>query len=152
MSTAVVVATIVNTNLSKTGFRQHVVEQLRVNDRGLRDRLADADGDANVVTAVLNVDELLAYLIRRFPKAVDAAFSTRETPASAATAGALETNFETNIEAGVDTAKMSEGEFMNYVFNQLESGEMEQTVHFPAEHWDDDEEIGEDFSRYPFYY
>jgi len=148
MSTAVVVATIVNTNLSKTGFRQHVVEQLRVNDRGLRDRLADADGDANVFTAVLNVDELLAYLIRRFPTAVDAAFSTGEMPATAATAGGIETSSMPNV----DTAKMSEGEFMSYVFNQLESGEMEQTVHFPADHWDDDEEIGEDFSRYPFYY
>ena len=67
MSTAMVVATIVNTNMSEAGFRQHVVEQLRVNDRSLLDKLADADGDANVVTAVLNVDEFLAYLIRRFP-------------------------------------------------------------------------------------
>jgi len=148
MSTAVVVATIVNTNLSKTGFRQHVVEQLRVNDRGLRDRLADADVDANVVTAVLNVDELLAYLIRRFPPSVDVPFSTGEATDSEATPQGLETNLETSV----DTAKMSEGEFMNYVFNQLESGEMEQTVHFPADHWDDDEEIGEDFSHYPFYY
>jgi len=148
MSTAVVVATIVNTNLSKAGFHQHLVEQLRVNDRGLRDRLADADGDANVVTAVLNVDELLAYLIRRFPTAVDAALSTEEMPAKAATAVGI----ETSSVPSVDTAKMSEGEFMNYVFNQLESGEIEQTVHFPADHWDDDEEIGEDFSRYPFYY
>jgi len=144
MSTAVVVATIVNTNMSKAGFHQHVVEQLRVNDRSLRDRLADADDDANVITAVLNVDELLTYLIRRFPKAVDAAISTGAKPDSVATAGEIETS--------VDTAKMSEGEFMNYVFNQLESGEIEPMVHFPADHWDDDEEIGDDFSRYPFYY
>jgi len=144
MSTAVVVATIVNTNMSKSGFRQHVVEQLRDNDRSLRDRLADADDDANVVTAVLNIDELLTYLIRRFPKAVDAVISTGEKPDSAATAD--------GIASSVDTAKMSEGEFMNFVFDQLESGEIEPMVHFPADHWDDDEEIGEDFSRFPFYY
>jgi hypothetical protein len=47
---------------------------------------------------------------------------------------------------------MSEAEFMNYMFNQLETGAVEPLVHFPADHWDDEEEIGEDFSRHPFYY
>src|SRR5688572_14360948 len=100
MPTAVVVATIVNTTMSEAGFRQHMVEQLRVNDRRLLDRLADADGDANVVTTVLNVDDFLAYLIRRYPTAVDAAIATGE-PNIAAT--------EEWVEAPVDTAKMSEG-------------------------------------------
>src|SRR5688500_5943866 len=104
MSTAVVVATIVNTSMSEAGFRQHVVEQLRVNDRSLRDRLADADDNANVVTAVLNIDEFLAYLIRRFPKAVDTAISSEDMLESALTAQ--------RAESSVDTAKMSEGEFM----------------------------------------
>jgi hypothetical protein len=144
MPTAVVVATIVNTNMSEAGFRQHVVEQLRVNDRSLMDRLADADGEANVVTTVLNVDEFLAYLIRRFPKAVDAAISTEEMLGSAATAEQIETR--------VDTAKMSEGEFMDYMLKQLESGEIEPTVRFSDEAWEDDGDIGEDFSRNPFYY
>ncbi len=144
MPTAVVVATIVNTNMSEAGFRQHVVEQLRVNDRSLMDRLADADGDANVVTTVLNVDEFLAYLIRRFPKAVDAAISTEEVLGSAATAE--------QIESRVDTAKMSEGEFMDYMLKQLEAGEIEPAVRFSDEDWEDDGDIGEDFSRYPFYY
>jgi hypothetical protein len=144
MPTAVVVASIVNTSMSEAGFRQHMVEQLRVNDRSLLDRLADADGNADVVTTVLNVDEFLAYLIRRFPKAVDAAISNGDMLAGAATAERTETS--------VDTAKMSEGEFMNYVLKQLESGEIEPTVRFSDEDWQDDGDIGEDISRYPFFY
>ena len=147
MSTAVVVATIVNTNMSEAGFRQHVVEQLRLNERSLRDRLADADGDANVVTAVLNVDEFLAYLIRHFPKAVDAAISTGDMLDSDATAA-----IESGIDTAIDTGKMSEGEFMDYMLNQLEAGEIEPIVRFSDEEWEDDGDIGEDFSRYPFFY
>lgn len=162
MPTAVVVATIVNTNMSEAGFREHVVEQLQANERSLLDKLADADGDANAVTAVLNVDEFLAYLIRRFPKAVDAAIATGEMDQAAvqearrvvetATAdpGIVDA---TTVDAGtVDTAKMSEGEFMNYLFEQLETGKIEPIVRFSDDDWDDDEEIGEDISRYPFFY
>jgi hypothetical protein len=144
MPTSVVVATIVNTNMSEASFRQHMGDQLRVNDRSLLDKLAAADGDANVVTAVLNVDEFLAHLIRRFPKAVDAAISTGEMPASAAAAERLETS--------VDTAKMSEGEFMDYMLKQLDAGEIEPIVRFSDEDWEDDGDIGEDISRYPFFY
>jgi len=140
MPTEVVVATIVKTRLSEAGFRQHMVEQLQVNDRSLRDKLADADGGANVVTAVLNVDELVAYLMQRFPTTVDAPAAGEEMIAEVAP----------KIEP--DTSKMSEAEFMNYMFDQLESGAVEPMVHFPADHWDDDEEIGEDFSQRPFYY
>jgi hypothetical protein len=144
MPTAVVVATIVNTNMSEAGFRQHMVEQLRVNDRSLQDRLADADGDADVVTAVMNVDEFLAYLIRRFPKAVDAAISSGETLDGVATAQ--------RVESSVDTAKMSEGEFMDFMLKQLEAGKIEPIVRFYDEDWEDDGDIGEDISRYPFFY
>jgi hypothetical protein len=144
MPTSVVVATIVNTNMSEASFRQHMGDQLRVNDRSLLDKLAAADGDANVVTAVLNVDEFLAHLIRRFPKVVDAAISTGEMPESAAAAERLETS--------VDTAKMSEGEFMDYMLKQLDAGEIEPIVRFSDEDWEDDGDIGEDISRYPFFY
>jgi hypothetical protein len=142
MPTSVVVATIVNTNMSEAGFRQHVGDQLRVNDRSLLDKLAAADGDANVVTTVLNVDEFLAYLIRRFPKAVDAAISTGEILDGAAAQNG----------AAVDTAKMSEGEFMDSMLKQLEAGEIEPIVRFSDEEWEDDGDIGEDISRYPFFY
>ena len=166
MSTAVVVATIVNTNLSQAGFRQHVVEQLRVNDRNLLDRLADADDDADVVTAVFDVDEFLAYLIRRFPKAVDAAISNSELHndiTNGATNGAIHgttvaepQQAEQAARAVVDPAQMSEGEFMNFVLQQLDSGEIEPMVRFAdndwEDQWDDDGDIGEDISRYPFYY
>jgi hypothetical protein len=116
MPTAVVVATIVNTTMSESGFRQHMAKQLHVNDRKLLDRLSDADGDADVVTAVLNVDKLLAYLTRRCSTAVEVTISTAELNHAAATEWA---------KACVDTAEMSEGEFMNYVLKQLESEEIE---------------------------
>ena len=136
MPTAVVVATIVNTNMSEAGFRQHMVEQLRVNNRSLLDRLADADDEANVVTAVLNVEEFLAYLMRRFPKTVDAVIATEDVR--------------------IDTAKMSEGEFMDFMLQQLETGHIEPLVRFSDddqdEDWEDDGDIGEDISRHPFYY
>ena len=149
MSTAVVVATLVNTNMSEAGFRQHVVEQLRVNDRSLLNRLADADGDANVVTTVLNVDEFLAYLIRRFPKAVDAAMATRDRTERATIREDVDFNVDT---FNVDTAKMSEGEFMHYMTQQLDAGKLEPMVRFSDEAWEDDGDIGEDISRYPFFY
>jgi hypothetical protein len=164
MPTEVVVATLVKTRLSEAGFRQLMVEQLQVNDRILRNRLADADGGANVVTAVLNVDDFLNYLMLRFPTAVDAPAAGGETTEGVATAAPMESAVDVPVNAAVnpadsstsnsaiDTAKMSEGEFMNYMFDQLESGAVEARVHFPADHWDDDEEIGEDFSRFPFYY
>lgn len=143
MATSVVVATIINTNMSEAGFRQHVGEQLKVNDRSLLDRLSDADGDAHVVTTVLNVEEFLAYMIRRFPKVVDAAIST---------SGVLNgTPTTEKLISDVNTAKMSEGEFMNFILQQLESGEMEAT-HFSDAEWEDDGDIGEDISRNPFYY
>jgi hypothetical protein len=116
MPTAVVVATIVNTTMSEAGFRQHMAKQLHVNDRHLLNRLADADDDANVVTAVLNIDKLLAYLIRRASTAGEAAISTAELNHAAVAEWA---------EAYVDTAAMSAGEFMNYVLKQLESEEIE---------------------------
>jgi hypothetical protein len=148
--------------MSEAGFRQHMVEQLRDNDRSLQDRLADADRDANVVTAVLNVDEFLAYLIRRFPKAVDAAFATGEILESATTAveeKVLAPSIDTSqIDTSqIDTGKMSEGEFMNYMLGQLETGKVEPLVRFSEVDfsdvdWDDEGDIGEDVSRYPFFY
>ncbi len=146
MPTAVVVATVVNTNMSEDAFRQHVVEQLRTNDRSLLDKLADADGDANVVTAVLNVDEFLTYLIRRFPKAIDAAISTADAPAQEAPAQAFETR--------VVSDEMSEGEFMDYVLGQIQTGQLEPMVRLSDEAWQgvEEESIGEDLSQYPFLY
>ena len=148
MPTAVVVATVVNTNMSETAFRHHVDEQLRTNERSLLDTLADADGDADVVTAVLNVDEFLAYLIQRFPNAVDAAMANGDTPERVAQAP----------DTSVVTDEMGELEFMEHVLGQLQAGEVEAAAPrgFPlsAEAWQavEDEAIGEDFSRYPFLY
>jgi hypothetical protein len=152
MATAMVVATIVNTTMSEAGFRQHMVEQLRVNNRSLLDKLADADDDADVVTAVLNVDEFLAYLIRRFPTTVDTAFANDSSLESAPATK--------EIEGSVDLKAMSEGEFMDFMLTQIESGKVEPLVKFSEHEWDngidddmDDEgDIGEDISHYPFFY
>lgn len=151
MPTEVVVATIVKTRLSEAGFRRHMVEQLQVNDRSLRDKLADADRGANVITAVLNVDELLAYLVRRHPTAVDAP-AAPEIVTETIREPAPSSPTEASLTASVSEASLTEEQFMNYMFDQLETGAVEPLVHFPAGHWDDDEEIGEDFSRHPFYY
>jgi hypothetical protein len=133
--------------MSEAGFRQHMVEQLRNNDRSLLDKLAAADGDANVVTTVLNVEEFLAHLIRRFPKAVHAAISTEDARQHSNGASMAEP-----VAKSIDTSMMSEGEFMNFVLQQLEAGEIEPAVRFTDEDWDEHEEIGEDISRYPFMY
>jgi len=166
MATAMVVATIVNTTMSEAGFRPHMVEQLRVNDRRLLDKLADADGNADLVTAVLNVDEFLTYLIRRFPNTVDAAFSFDEALAGAVVANEAtvaqevavpkETAAPQEIAMSDEIKAMSEGEFMDFMLTQIESGKVEPTVRFSEkewdDEWDDEGDIGEDISRYPFFY
>jgi hypothetical protein len=151
MPTAVVVATVVNTNMSQDAFRQHVVEQLRTNDRSLRDKLTDADADANVVTAVLNVEEFLAYLIQRFPKAVDAALSLGVAPEDAATAKQVDERVPLTLS---ETKKLSEGAFMDHVLDQIETGEVKPIFRMSDQEWREaeDENIGEDFSQYPFLY
>jgi hypothetical protein len=146
MPNAMVVATVVNTSMNEAAFRQHVVEQLRNNNGSLLNQLADADGDANVVTAVLSVDKFLAYLIGRFPKAVDAAISSGNRADGAALAERLESSVATN--------DMNEIEFMDYMLNRIEAGEIEPFALLSEEELQamEDERIGEDFSRYPFLY
>jgi hypothetical protein len=146
MPNAMVVATVVNTSMNEAAFRQHVVEQLRNNNGSLLNQLADADGDANVVTAVLSVDKFLAYLIGRFPKAVDAAISSGNMADGAALAERLESSVATN--------DMNEIEFMDYMLNRIEAGEIEPFARLSEEELQamEDERIGEDFSRYPFLY
>jgi hypothetical protein len=146
MPNAMVVATVVNTSMNEAAFRQHVVEQLRSNNGSLLNQLADADGDANVVTAVLSVDKFLAYLIGRFPKAVDAAISSGNLADGAALAEQL--------ERSVVTDGMNEIEFMDYMLNRIEAGEIEPFARLSEEELQamEDERIGEDFSRYPFLY
>jgi hypothetical protein len=150
IATSVVVATVVNTKMSESEVRQHVVEQLQNNNRSLLDKLTVADADANVVTAVLNVEEFLAYLIRRFPKAVDAALATRNQTDHAAIAEGS----DADMAATGAAAKLSEGEFMDLVLAQIESGELQPTFRISDEEWQeaDDEPYGEDFSRHPFLY
>jgi len=41
---------------------------------------------------------------------------------------------------------------MDFMLKQLEAGTLEPLVRFANEEWDDDGDIGEDISRYPFFY
>ena len=61
MTTAVVVTSIVSTNLGEAKFVDQVLEQVRRNDRDLLKQITAADQDARVVTAILNVHEFVRY-------------------------------------------------------------------------------------------
>jgi hypothetical protein len=158
MTTAVVVTSIVTTNLGEAGCLDHLLEQIRTNDRSLLHKLSDVDGDATVVTAVLDLAEFVTYasewLHRR--QAAPPAFTFTEPtfgevdqlgvangvskPATAATT--------------VVTDHMSEAEFMDYTLNQMRQGDAAPVSHYRAEALAamEEEHIGEDFARRPFLY
>ena len=52
------------------------------------------------------------------------------------------------------TDSLSEGEFMDYVLNELRSGKRQPQVRFSEEELEamEDERVGEHFCRYPFLY
>jgi hypothetical protein len=62
MATAVVVATVVTSDLNEATCKDRLLEQIRRNDSDLRARLVDADTNANVVTAILNLEVFMQYL------------------------------------------------------------------------------------------
>lgn len=150
MTTAVVVATVVKTNLSEASFLNHTLEQIRSNDRNLLAKIADQDEEANVVTAILNVDEFMSYLKDRF-STVDLAAAEALSRESAA-AEAVQT--AAKPKTTVVTDSMDEFEFMNHLVDQLESGAKQQTVHLSQEDLQtmEDEPIGDEFSQRPFLY
>lgn len=150
MTTAVVVATVVKTNLSEASFLNHTLEQIRSNDRNLLAKIADQDEEANVVTAILNVDEFMSYLKDRF-STVDLAAAEALSRESAA-AEAVQT--AEKPKTTVVTDSMDEFEFMNHLVDQLESGAKQQTVHLSQEDLQtmEDEPIGDEFSQRPFLY
>jgi hypothetical protein len=138
MANAVVVATVVQTNMSDAAFRQAVLDQIRDSERDLRATLADRDGEANVVTAILDVDEFMKYMLQRFPRPADTAPAPHES----------------KPRTTVLTETMSEVDFMNHILDQAQAGLRQTTVHFDEADYDalDDEIPGEDFARNPFLY
>ncbi|MFN8490063.1 MAG: hypothetical protein U0350_20920 [Caldilineaceae bacterium] len=166
MTTAVVVTSIVTTNLGEAKFVDHILEQIRRNDRDLLNKLAKVDVDARVVTAILNVNEFMSYANewlrqqqtekkptkkRRTAKRADPALFKR--PEEAKPSAGLAQSNGMNQTTVVNQA-MSEGEFMEYTLAQLRQGNVQPFSSFSAEAAEqmEDEPIGEDFSRQPFLY
>lgn len=108
MATAVVVTTVVQTSMSEAALRNAVLEQVRDHERDLLARLADRGEEANVVTAILNVEEFMKYMLQRLPRPADAA------PAPAKS----EHKHKTTLDAG----EMSEVDFMNALLDEMQSG------------------------------
>lgn len=169
MTTAVVVTTVVTTNVSENEFKLRALDQIRHNDRSLLDSLQMAGIDARVVTAIMDVEEFMDYVRERDDRnrqnsvPIDANGDGRN---GAVQNGAVNGNgaqphpTETASDPAapykttVVTDEMSEADFMNHTLQQLRNGHQRSLV----EASDDalcemeDEEIGEHFSRYPFQY
>lgn len=146
MSTAMVIATVVTavitTDVDVEEVKTCTLEQIRNNDQGLLERLLDRGVEANVTTAILNIEEFLEYLHLRQRKRIV------PTPAQPAIPPAE------NAETVVVTENMGELDFMEYTFQQLQNGDQKPTVTFNAEALAamEDEQIGEEFARQPFLY
>jgi hypothetical protein len=138
MTTAVIVTTIVTTELGETKFLDQVLEQIRKNDHSLPTRLTPIDLDAKVTTAILDIADFMGYAqawMHRQPKA-----PAQEQEKSAPTL--------------VCTDDMSEGEFMDYVLQQIHQGKQPAYAQFTNGELEgiEEEKIGEHFSQNPFLY
>lgn len=152
MTTAVVVATVVETNMSEAAFRNAVLEQIRDNEQNLLATLAGADEEANIVTAILNVEEFMKYMLQRFPRPAETAPYAEEHAAASTTAQPAAN--QASIKTTVLGEGMSEIDFMNHMLDQVEAGTRLPTVRFSEDELQalDEEAIGEDFARHPFLY
>jgi hypothetical protein len=150
MTTAVVVTSIVTTNLGEARFVDHVLEQVRRNDRDLLNKISAVDMDARVVTAILNVNEFMSYAHewlrqRQDEKSIEPVLpeqtngvmkamngKTTSKPTVAKKTGATSKKSNKTL---VVSENMNEGEFMDYTLERME-----------------EKHIGEDFSEQPFLY
>jgi len=153
MTTAVVVTSIVTTNLGEARFVDHILEQIRRNDRDLLNRLNKVDGDARVVTAILNVGEFMTYaqeVLREREGVVTADWDFSEP----AQAEPTESSDQPVSKTTVVTAHMNELEFMDYTLGQLRQDNAPSLVTISDQALDEIEEerIGEEFSQSPFLY
>jgi hypothetical protein len=159
MATAVVVATIVTTNVSEDEFKLRALDQIRHNDRSLLDSLATAGIDARVVTAIMDVDEFMEYVSERDVRERDQRL--QQSGESGGKNGVAQGNAADDAAAPPEVSKtvvvtddMSEAEFMEHALQQLRNGQQASLVDLDeaALREMEDEEIGEHFSRYPFQY
>lgn len=153
MTTAVVVTSIVSTNLGEAKFVDQVLEQVRRNDRDLLKQITAADQDARVVTAILNVHEFMSYAHdwvsqrqAETPKRASRPKTAKRTAKVAAQPAPSPTI--------VVSEAMNELEFMDYTLNQLRHGQAQPVTTFSAEALEqlEAEPIGEEFSQQPFLY
>jgi hypothetical protein len=139
MATAVVVATVVTTDLSEASCKDRLLAQIRRNDSDLRAQLSNEDTNANVVTAILNIEEFMEYARE---------WSQRKGKTNGV--GVEQEIAETTVVSD----GMDEFEFMEHALQQLRQN---GTNHFVV--LDDamlaameEETPGEDLSRFPFRY
>ncbi len=143
MSTAMVITTVITTDVDVEKVKTFTLEQIRDNDQSLLNNLLDRGVDAHVTTAILNIEEFLEYMrirrrkLARQKAAQPIAVAPQETPATV-----------------VVTDEMSELEFMEFTLQQLQSGEQTPlvTLSQAAVEAMEEEHIGEDFSHRPFLY
>ncbi|CAN5830659.1 hypothetical protein BH10CHL1_BH10CHL1_17750 [soil metagenome] len=153
MTTAVVVTSIVTTNLGEARFVDHILEQIRRNDRDLLNRLNKVDGDARVVTAILNVSEFMTYaqdVLREREELAAVEWDFTEPATAEPTDGPKQLVSKTTVV----TANMNELEFMDYTLGQLRQDNAPSLGNISEQGLDEIEEerIGEEFSRAPFLY
>jgi hypothetical protein len=139
MTTAVVVATVVQTKMSEADLRNAVQEPVRDHEQNLLAALTGADGEANIATAILNLEEFMKYMVQRFPRAAD-------TPPAARS--------EAKPKLTVATGAGSEIDFMNQLLEQMEAGSHPPTVGLSEADLLalEEEAIGEHFGRNAFLY
>lgn len=154
MTTAVVVTSIVSTNLGEAKFVDQVLEQVRRNDRDLLKQITAADQEARVVTAILNVHEFVRYT----HEWVRQRQAEKPQPAARTKAAKRTTKATTQPAASptlvVSEQAMNELEFMDYTLNQLRHGPAQPVASLSAEALEqiEAEHIGEAFSQQPFLY
>ncbi len=137
MSTTMVITTVVTTDveieMDVEKVKQSAFDHVRNHEQTLVKKLTDQGVEAQVTTAIFDVNQLLDYLrLRRQAEREQAA-----TPSVA-----------------VDPASMSEWEFVAYTLQQQATGTEKPTVSLSAEALVaiEEEQIGEELSRYPFLY
>lgn len=139
MTTAVVVTTIVTHNSSEAQFLDHVLEQIRNNDRDLLATLDQLGLDVRVTSAILNVGDFLHYAHQWLRHRGE------DAPATQANGGA---------PTQVCTENMSEAEFMEFILEELDTGTQPAYARLTAAELEamEEETIGDHHSQHPFLY
>jgi hypothetical protein len=141
MSTTMVITTVVTTDveieMDVEKVKQSAFDHVRNHEQTLVKKLTDQGVEAQVTTAIFDVNQLLDYLRLRRQAERDQAATPAPTPSVA-----------------VDPARMSEWEFVAYTLQQQATGAEQPTVSLSAEAVAaiEEEQIGEELSRYPFLY